>query len=134
MLYSGNPDAARPMLQQASQILQAALVDNPGDFNYLLSSCSLSGALGEAEASLTYCQAAEDALPDDAFSHALWLEDLAGGLAMGGHPDRALELIEAMFDQPFGPSYNMVRRNPEFRSLHTSTRWQRRFNDQETGP
>lgn len=132
MLLSGKPDSAHPMLVEAREHLQAALEKNPGDFNYLLSMCMLQGALQETEASLTYCQAAEAALPDDAFDHAQWLEDLAGGLAMGGHPDRALDLIDAIFEAPLGPSYNQVRRNPKFISLHQSERWQRLFSTQET--
>jgi len=71
-------------------------------------------------------------LPNDAFSTSVWLESMAGGLAMGGHHEKALDKIETIFKARFGPSYNHIRRNPEFRPLHETERWQRLFKDQDT--
>jgi len=132
MLASGEAEAAVPMLEKAKQELLGRLKDKPDNFGELLTMCGLTGALRENEASLTYCQAAINALPEDAFSRQVWLEEVAGGLAMGGHHEMALDLVEGIFEARMGPSYNHVRRNPGFRSLHETERWQHLFNHQET--
>jgi hypothetical protein len=96
--------------------------------------CVITGALQEYEPSLTYCQAAQNAFLDDAFSRTFWLEEVAQGLAMGGHHEKALDLVEAIFKARIGPGYNLVRRNPAFGSLHENERWQRLFKDQIRNP
>lgn len=131
---SGDVEKAGAMLEIAKQELLDRLKENPQKFGDLLTMCGTVGALQEYEESLTYCQAAKNALPNDAFSRLFWLQEVAGGLAMGGHHETALDLVEAIFEARVGPSYNEVRRDPAFRSLHETERWQRLFNDQETRP
>jgi TolB-like protein/Tfp pilus assembly protein PilF len=131
---AGKTETARPLLEQARQGLLVSVEEEPNNFNDLLALCGAVGALQEVETSLTYCEAAMKALPNDAFSRSFWLKSVAGGLAMGGHHEKALDLIEAIFEARIGPSYNHVRRDPEFRSLHDTERWQRLFKDQGTKP
>ena len=134
LLASGKPELARPLLENARQGLLVSLETAPDNFGDLLLMCEVTGALREVESSLTYCEAAKNALPHDAFSRADWLESVAAGLAMGGHQEKALDQIETILKARTGPSHNQLRRSPEFRSLHETERWQRLFNDQETRP
>lgn len=129
-LYSGDLDSAQPLLINARQQLQSRLESRPGDVFILMDLCTLSGALRETAESVVQCQAALEALPDDAYSKPVWLSWIAEGLAMGGHREMALEIISSVFEYRFGPSFNDLKRNPAYKSLHQSERWKSLFDNE----
>jgi len=129
--YSGNTAKAQPLLIQAKQQLEGMLEEQAGNFGVLTSLCSINGALEDTAQTLIQCEAARNAVPDDMLYNALYLEDIAAGLAMGGQHDKALDFIEIILNSRTGPSYNQIRHNPGFSSLHELERWKQMVN-QET--
>jgi TolB-like protein len=121
----GNPQAAAPLLLEAVKQLVAGLEKKPEDYALMSSLCIVHGALGETRQSIEACGSALAAMPDDSFlAHAFYIE-LASGLAMGGAPDQAIELLWSLTKTPVGPSTGELLADPRLENLHDLEEWQR---------
>ncbi len=123
--HFGNPEAATPLLLEAKKQLTARLEEKPENFELMSSLCQTNGALGETGQSITSCEAALAAMPGDAFLAPVQWITLASGLAMGGAPDRAMQVLWSLADSPVGPSTKELLVDPRLESLHELEDWQR---------
>lgn len=121
----GDSEAAAPLLLGAKKQLAADRESSPGDFSLMQSLCLVHGALRETGQSIEACGSALAAMPDDSFVAYNYIIELASGLAMGGAPDQAIELLWSLTDSPVGPSTGELLADPRLESLHDLEAWQR---------
>jgi TolB-like protein len=126
-VFAGDRERARPQLEEARSQLEAKLEEDPDDFLVLLGLCRVAGAIEDEDATRQYCASALAKIVDDAFDRGRWLVGIAGGLALGGQKEPALDLVESVFELPMGPSRAEVAADPALQSLHAEPRWQRIF-------
>lgn len=122
---SGEPEAAVPLLSEAKNLLAARLGEKPGNFELMSALCLVHGALGETGQTITACEAAVAAMPDDSFIAPDLRVTLASGLAMGGATDRAFELLSSLRDSAAGPSSGELQADPRLANLKPLEDWKR---------
>jgi len=120
---SGDPAAARPLLEEARKGYAAQLENQHGDFRALKPLCLIDGALGDEAAAADACAQALEHLPDDAYDISFHREDIASALALAGLKGKSLELLEDLMKQRAGPTLTDLRLNPFLTSLHDEPRW-----------
>jgi TolB-like protein/Tfp pilus assembly protein PilF len=122
MFYAEDP-AAIPSLNEVQTSILTALEAHPEEFEVNLLQCLVSGALGEPS-TIGACEAAIRVMRNDAFDRPWEMVSTAQGFALGGHSDRALDILQEVLESPIGPATIDIKANPAFRSLHESDRWQ----------
>lgn len=122
MHYAADP-AAIPALSEARIKLGKALDANPEDYELNLLGCMVTGALKDS-GTIQACEAALQVTHDDAFDHSWEITSIAQGFALGGEPERALDILQEALESPVGPTTVVMASNPAFRSLHETNRWQ----------
>ena len=121
--FAGNPELAQPELTAALQLIDDMLNDAPGHFGHLKSRCRILGALGRKDATDQACAAALASIRDDAYDAPFAALEVAGGLAMAGLIDQAMDLVEAGVKGQAGPSRFDYALDPALRNLHDLPRW-----------
>lgn len=121
---AGDQAAAMPYLDRARQRYLDMLEEVADDFRALKPLCLIEGARQDAAATADFCQRALDQLPDDQYDHNFHCADLAGGFAMAGLHEQALDLLETVLSERFGPTPMEIRLNAMLRDLHHEPRWQ----------
>jgi TolB-like protein/Tfp pilus assembly protein PilF len=123
LFYSGDP-AAGALLGEVKTKLSTVLKAQEEDYEVNLLQCTLTGALNESVASNQACEATLKVTHLDAYDHPFELTSVAQGFALGGHSERALDILQEVLESPLGPTTVILAANPAFRSLHGTNRWQ----------
>jgi tetratricopeptide (TPR) repeat protein len=125
-LYSGDTDAARPLLLEAKLALETLLERHPESYPINRSLCTITGGLGELSNAQQYCRDSLATAPGDAFLAGDFKFFAATGLALAGDSQAALELLVAMLDGNVGfniypiiyhPAFDGIRENPAYIEL-----------------
>lgn len=112
--YSGNTEAALPLLLQEKQDFERLLIENPDNYAILRSLCFITGGLGDLAEAKQYCKASLLAAPKDAFLAGAFKFDAAAGLALAGDAEGSIELLKLLLDGEVGPSIYQVIYHPAF--------------------
>ena len=131
---SGDSEAAVPLLSEAKNLLAARLGEKPGNFELMSALCLVHGALGETTQTITACEAAVAAMPDDSFIAQELRVTLASGLAMGGATDRAFELLSSLTDSAVGPGSGELQADPRLANLKPLEDWQKLIAELDARP
>ena len=122
---AGDPDAALPWLDEARTHYTELLAERPDDFRLLKPLCWTDGALNDATAAKATCTQALERLPKDAYDRNYHRTEIAGGLALAGLNEQALDLLENIMAETAGPTRTQLKLDVELRSLHGEPRWQK---------
>jgi len=112
--YSGNTEAARPLLLQEKQDFERLLIENPDNYAILRSLCFIKGGLGDLAEAKQYCKASLLAAPKDAFLAGAFKFDAAAGLALASDAEGSIELLKLLLGGEVGPSMYQVIYHPAF--------------------
>jgi TolB-like protein len=121
---AGDRAAAMPDLDRARKHYVGLLDRQANDFRALKPLCLVEGARNDAAAAASACQQALDHLPADQYDRNYHRAELAGGLALAGLKEQALDLVESILSEPFGPSPTELQLDAILRDLHGEPRWQ----------
>jgi TolB-like protein/cytochrome c-type biogenesis protein CcmH/NrfG len=122
---AGDPDAAQPWLDESRLHYTKLLADRPDDFRLLKPLCVTDGARGDAAAAAISCLRALEQLPKDAYDRNYHRTEIAGGLALAGLNEQALDLLDEVMAEPAGPTRTELQLGADLRSLHGEPRWQK---------
>ena len=123
LVFAGNIDEAKPLLVDAQAHYRKQLLAQTDSFRLLKPLCWADGALGDSEAAADSCIRALQNLPDDFFDRNYHRADIAGGLAMAGLKDEALNLIESVLADRVRPTRTELQLYAVLRNLHEEPRW-----------
>ena len=115
--YSGNIEAALPLLLESKQEFESLLADNPDSYPILRSLCLVTGGLGELVEAKQTCEHALLAAPADRFVAGHFKFDAAAGLALAGDARGSLRLLKLMLEDEVGPGIYPVIYHPAFDSI-----------------
>jgi len=113
-LYSGDGDAARPLLLEAKQEFETLLERHPENYPVNRALCIITGGLGEPSNAQQYCRDSLLTAPKDAFLAGDFNFFAATGLALAGDAQGSIKLLQAMLNGGIGPSIYPVIYHPAF--------------------
>jgi hypothetical protein len=121
LIFRGDTDAGRESLAAARSELESR--DRAAAGSPLYSAlCRTYGGLGLVEEALAACRRAVETLQFDAVSNPEKVFLLAGGLALAGQNDAALQMLEDVLKMQARPSRVIFEAEPMLRGLHQDPR------------
>ena len=122
--YRGDTAAATAAYTAARPSIEATVRQNPGAYNDLWTLAAVDAHLGRKEAALEEGRRLLSlAKPGDTLDTPLIKYAWAQVLTFTGEPDEAIRVLQAICDQPFGPSYGDLRLNPDWDPLRGDPRF-----------